>query len=110
MRAWRDLSCHLCQVQVHRCCIASRQDESRTFALLGADRTEDIGRGGALVLRRRRPRAALGPSARDLVLLPDPGFVAEPNLYCGRSDALGPRDFVQDGRELFLKFSMAPSA
>jgi hypothetical protein len=31
-------------------------------------------------VRRRRPRSALGPSSRDLVLLPDPSFILKPDF------------------------------
>jgi hypothetical protein len=75
-----------------------------------ADGPEDVGRGGALILRCRRPRAAPGPAPRDLVLLPDPRFIGEPDLYFGPLDTLVARDLVQDAGEAFLKCSIAPSA
>ena len=40
------------QMQVHRLGIAGRQDQGRAFALLRADRAEDVGRGGALITGR----------------------------------------------------------
>src|ERR1700685_1778344 len=49
----------------------------------------------------RRPRATPGAATVDLVLLPDPGFVSEPDLYRGRLDALLLRDLCHDGRETF---------
>jgi hypothetical protein len=39
------------EVQVHRFGIAGRQDERCAFALLRANRTEDVGGGGTLVTR-----------------------------------------------------------
>jgi len=76
----------LCQVPVHRVDVAMGQHEGRALAELRTDRAEDVGRRGVLVVRGRRSGAAPGPSARDLVLLADPGFVGEPNLYAGRPD------------------------
>ena len=79
--AWRDAQGYLRQMQVHRVGIAERQDEACRLTFLRADRTEDIGRFGALIVRRRGPRSALGPSPRDLVLLSDPSLVLKPDLY-----------------------------
>jgi hypothetical protein len=110
MMTWCNRCSDLGQMQVHRHSIAPRQNKGCALAALGADGAEDIGRGGALILRRTRPRAAFGPAPGDLVLLADPGFVGEPELYRPRLDALGMRDFVQNGRETFLKSAMAPSA
>jgi hypothetical protein len=59
---------------------------------------------------RRGPRAALGPAPGNLVLLSDPGLVGEPDLYVEWIDALGARDLLQNGRELFLNSSIASSA
>jgi len=74
-------------VKVHRFGVASRHDERRALAVLGTDRAEDIGRGGSLVFRRTRPRAALGPATGDLVLLADARLVGKPDLYGGGLDA-----------------------
>jgi hypothetical protein len=52
-------------MQVHRLGVARRQDERGAFALLRADRAEDVGRGGALVVRRRRARSAIGRMSSD---------------------------------------------
>ncbi len=46
-----------------------------------------------------RLEPAPGPAAGDLVLLPDPGLVAEPDLYGGGLDALFAGDLVQHGGE-----------
>src|SRR3984957_12501545 len=83
---------------------------SATLSVLGADRAEDISRGGSLVRRRARTRAALGPAAGDLVLLADAGLVGEPDLYGGGLDALLAPDLVQARGKAFLKSSIAPSA
>src|SRR5450432_4807951 len=79
--ARRDLRRDLSQVEVHGLGVASGHDERRTLAVLGTDRPENIGRGGSLVFWRDRPRAALGPTPGDLVLLADARLVREPDLY-----------------------------
>ena len=93
---------------VHRLGIAPGQDEADAFAFLRTDRAEDIGPFGTLVVRRAGPCAALGPAARDLVLLADTGFVLEPkfDLYA-RFETLADRFDL--GREVFLKASTANS-
>ena len=42
---------NLGQVQVHRFGVAGRQHEGCSLSLLWADGAEDIGRGGALIMR-----------------------------------------------------------
>jgi hypothetical protein len=83
-------------MQVHRRDIAAGQDKAGAFAQPWADRPEDIGGGGALVFRRRWSRAAARPAAGDLVLLANPRFVGEPDLYRGRLDAFVTRDRFQE--------------
>src|SRR5207248_1341990 len=85
MSLWRDGLGDLGQVQVHRCGIASWQDECGSFAKRRTDGTEDIGRSGALICWRCRSRAASGPATGDLVLLADPRFVGEPDGWTASS-------------------------
>ncbi len=95
------------QVQVHGVGVAEWQDEAGRLALLRADRTEDVGGFGALVVRCRGTRSPLRPPPRDLVLLPDPGLVLEPNFY-RRAAREGGSDLVQLGNKApFLKASIA---
>jgi hypothetical protein len=108
MLAGRDLGRDLCEVQAHRAGVAAGQDERRTLAVVRADGPEDIGRGGALIVRGAGPCPASGPAPRDLVLLADPGFVGEPDLYVVAIDPLLARDLRQAGWERFLKASIAP--
>jgi len=108
--AGRDAFGDLGQVQVHGLRVAAREDEAGACALLWADRAEDIGRGRALIFRRRRTRTAFCPAAGDLVLLSDARFVAEPDFYIASFDALLLRDLLQARGEVFLNSSMAPSA
>ena len=98
------------EVQVHRLGVAGGQDERGSLAIAGADSPEDIGGSGALIVRRRGPRAASCPAPGDLVLLPDPGLVPEPDLYPVAIDPLVARDRVQALGERFLKASTAPAA
>jgi hypothetical protein len=88
-------------VQVHRRSVAQRQDQGGALALVRADRTEDVGRRVALVLRRRWAGAAPCPSAGDAVLLADAGLVGEPDLYRVEVEVLVARDACQRGGEFF---------
>ena len=75
----RDLLGDFIEMQLHRLGVAPGQDQADRLALLRADSAEDVGRGGAPIARRRGPCAALGPTPRDLVLLPNARFVGEPD-------------------------------
>ncbi len=110
MGARRDLGGDFGQVQVHRLGIAARHNEGRALTVSGADRVEDIGRGGSLIFRGAGARSALGPTAGNLVLLADPRLVGKPDLYCAGIDALFSTDLSQARGEAFLKSSIAPSA
>jgi len=98
------------EVQVHRRGVAFGQDEPDRLARPGTDGTEDIGRSGTLVARRRRPATAQGPAPGDLVLLADPGLVAEPDLYVAGIAPARARDRRQYRGPVFLKSSIAPAA
>lgn len=80
MRPGRDHLGDLLQMQAHGLRGAARQHERGAFALVRADRPEQIGGLGSLVARCRRAGAALRPAAADCVLLPDPRLVAKPYL------------------------------
>jgi hypothetical protein len=116
-------------MQVHRLSVTGRQNERCALSVAWADGAKDIGRGGALIGRRREPGAAPRPTAGDLVLLTDaslvskPDFyitglvlltdarlVSKPDFYITGIDAFLLRDGLQTGRETFLKSSIAPSA
>ena len=97
---------YLGQMQVHRRGVAAGQDETRCLALGRTDRAEDVGRLGPLIVRGRRPRAAQSPTPGDLVLLADPCFIGEPDLYA-LARRLGACDLCQAGGELFLKAASA---
>lgn len=94
------------QMGVHRLGIAPWQDEPDALALLRTDRAEDVGPLGALIMRRARSGSTPCPTARDFVLLADPGFVLEPQLdLYARLEALADR--VDFGGEVFLNASTA---
>jgi hypothetical protein len=67
-------------MQGHRLGVAGWQNQPGPLAFGGADRAEDVRGLRALIVRCNRPRAAPRPAPRDLVLLPDPGFVGEPDF------------------------------
>ena len=69
------------QMQGHGGRGAAWQDEGGALGRGRADGAEDIGRAGPLVAWSCGPRPATRPAAGDLVLLPDPGFVLEPDFY-----------------------------
>jgi hypothetical protein len=97
-------------MQIHGLSVAPREDEAGGLSCPGADGAEDVGGGGALVAWGRRPAAAPGPAAGDLVLLADTCFVGEPDFDGISSDALFARDRLQFRWELFLKSAIAPAA
>ncbi len=105
-----DLGGDGCQVEVHCFRVAPGQDQPDSLAPLGADGAKYVGRGSTLVLRRRRTRATKRPSAGNFVLLSDPRFIAKPDVYKVGGETEPMRDRLQDGREFFLKSSIAPVA
>ena len=110
MGSWCDHLGNLSEMQVHRLGVASRQDQGRALALLRADRTEDVGRGGSLITGRTGARAALRPAAGNLVLLTDTRLVREPDFYLVAVERFLTGDCIQAGGETFLKSSITPSA
>jgi hypothetical protein len=97
------------QVKAHRLGVARWQNQRRAFTLLRTNSSEDIGRGGSLVVGSRGARAALCPAPRNLVLLADARLIGKPDLYIRWVDAFVVGDFPQRGWEGFLKSSIAPS-
>ncbi len=91
---------------LHGLGIAARQDEGGADAALGTDGAEDIGRLGALIVRRPWPGSTQCPAPGDLVFLADPRFVLPPKLYLGAGREPG-ADRRQLGGEFFLKSSIA---
>jgi hypothetical protein len=108
--AGRDNFGDLRQMQIHCFGVAGRKNQGSTFAILWADRAEDVGRGGALIARSAWASAALGPAAGDLILLADTSLICEPDFYLVTFERLLARDFIQARGEVFLKSSTAPAA
>jgi len=103
-----DREADLLQVLGHGLGVAPGHDEAGAFALGRADRAEDVGPFGSLIVGRSRASSAPRPAAGDPVLLADSGLVLPPELYGGAGRELG-LDLVQSGRESFLKSSSAAS-
>ncbi len=104
--ARRDGGADLAEMRLHRRRVAVGHHEAGALALFRADCAEDVGPLGALIVGRPRPGAAPSPAAGDLVLLPDPRLVLEPELYgcVGRETRPDRPDRI---REAFLNWSAA---
>jgi hypothetical protein len=105
MGAARHHGADLGKMRLHGFGVAERHDEPGALALGRTNRPEEIGPGGALVMRRAGPGPAPGPSAGQLVLLADTGFILPPELYAFAR--MGGPDLRQALRETFLKASAA---
>jgi hypothetical protein len=81
VRARFDLGGDLVEMKLHGFAVAGRKHEGGTGPALGADRPEQIGRLGALVVYGTRARARAGPAVGQLVLLPDAHLVLKPHFY-----------------------------
>lgn len=108
MGAGIDGGADLGEMQGHGMGVGIGHDQPSALALLRADGTEDVGPLGALVVRGRGPGAAPRPSARDLVLLADPGLVLPPDLQLDAPIEPG-ADLAQRVAEVFLNASTANS-
>ena len=109
MLARSDLVRDFDEVQGHRLGIAAGRDECCSLAVVRATCSEDVGGGGALIVRGAGSCPASGPAPRDLVLLADPRFVLEPDLY-RRALRESFSDLCQlGGKAPFLKASIASS-
>ena len=108
MGAGIDHGADLDQVRLHGVGVAVGHDQAGALALGRADCAEYVGPPGALVVCSARPGPASGPSAGDLVLLADTGFILPPQFYLNAGRERG-ADLVQLARETFLKSSIARS-
>ena len=62
-------------MKLHSFGVAEGQNEGSTGSVFGTDRTEQIGRLGALIMSGSGTRAVLGPTIGELVLLADARLV-----------------------------------
>ena len=106
MRAGVHRGADLVQMRLHGGRVAPGHDEAGAFAFRRADGAENVSPLRALILRRTGPGSTPRPAAGYLVLLPDPGFVLEPDFYFDICPNLVP-DRRQLGGEVFLNSSMA---
>ncbi len=100
---------YFCQMERHGFCIIQEQHQPRALAVLRADCAEDIDRFGPLIFGRPGPFPASGPAPRELVLLPDPRFVLEPDLYRRSLRERSSDLFQLGGKAPLLKASKASS-
>ena len=96
----------LIEMKLHSFGVAEGQNEGSTGSVFGANRTEQIGRLGALIMSGSGTRALPGPTIGKLVLLADPHLVLEPDLYRRARRELG-ADFRNAVGKVFLNASMA---
>jgi hypothetical protein len=75
-----DREADLPEVLGHGLGVAPGHHEAGALALGRADRAEDGGPLGSLIMRRARAGAALRPAPGDPVLLADPGLVLPPEF------------------------------
>lgn len=108
MGARIDRRADLLEVLGHGLCVAPRHHEAGALALCRADRPEQIGPPGPLIVRRPRPGSSLRPTPGDGILLPDAGVVLPPQFYGGADREIG-FDRRQFGGKGFLKSATAVS-
>src|SRR6516162_1700543 len=101
-----DFGCDLIEVKLHSFGVASRQHEGGAGSAVGADRTEQIGRLGPLIVGGTGARAFHGPAVGQLVLLTHPHLILEPDFYRCVGCELR-TDFRHTLGEVFLNASMA---
>ena len=104
-----DLGRDLIEMELHGFAVASRQHEGGASPAFGADRTEQIGRFGPLIVRGAGTGALPGPAIGELVLLADPHLVLAPHLYrCARRKLRA--DLRHTAGKVFLNVSTASAS
>jgi hypothetical protein len=107
--AGSDLRCDLVEMKLHRFGVAEGEHKGGASSMFWAYRTKQIGRLGALIVISAWTRTLSGPAISEFVLLPDPHFVLEPNLYRGaRGERLA--DLRHAGGKVFFLNSSIFSA
>jgi hypothetical protein len=104
-----DMPADLVEMKLHGFGVGEGQRQRCSDATRRADGAEQVGALVALVGRLARPRAPSGPLADDTVLLPDAGFILEPDLDLPAFGQVGQMR-AQRAREVFLYAStISPS-
>ncbi len=103
-----DSGADLNEMRLHGVRVAPGHDKACAFPLRGTDCAEDVGPFGPLIARRPGAGPTSRPSAGELVLLADAGFILPPQLYLDTLAEFRP-DFRQFGGEVFLNASTASS-
>jgi len=100
-----DMFADLVEMQLHGLSVGGWQDQGGTGTALGADGTKQIGILIALICRQPGSCPLARPDAHPSVLLPDAGFVLEPDF---NRRALRQVSYVRRQRvgEVFLKASI----
>ena len=101
-----DLGRDLIEMELHGFAVAGRQHQRGSRPKLRTNRTEQIGRLGALIVNGARARTLSGPAIGQLVLLADPHLVLAPHFYRYARRKLS-ADLRHAGGKVFLNASMA---
>src|ERR1700740_791570 len=101
-----DLGGDLVEMKLHGLAVAEGQNQCRAGSEFRAHGPEQVGRLRTLVVSGTRPRSLSGPAIGELVLLPHPHLILEPDLY-RRVRGKGAADFLHAGVEVFLNASIA---
>ena len=96
-----DMATDLVEMKLHGLRVGEGQRQPCSYSARRADGAEQIGALIALVGRLTGPRAAPGPLPHEAVLLPDTGFVLEPDLDRLALGQVGQMR-AQRAREVFL--------
>lgn len=94
------------QVRIHGLRIDVGHDQSRAYVARWTDGSKNIGVCMPLVATLAWARSFSRPDARQSSLLPDAGFILEPDLDDFSFGSLG-KNFGYPAREVFLKASWA---
>jgi hypothetical protein len=75
VRSGGDFGCDFVEMELHGFAVADRQHEGSASSTFGADRTEQIGRLGPLIVGNTGARTLPGPAIGMLVLLAHPHLI-----------------------------------
>ena len=107
--AWRDMQADFGEMQGHALGAGGRRDDRRTETARGTDRAEQVGVVVTIVTHHGRTGPHRRPDIGQRPLLPDPGFILEPDFDTARGGA-AQQGILQMGAEVFLKASCASAS